>query len=179
MMRALSKRFKMGIVGCVLMALGGIALILFPKNPAESQNNPITLILNQSQMLRDMADRTATLGIQRQSIVWDGETPTSLSQIYRDLWPLTPPTFADTPPMRWQMGWAGARLVFFLDGMPAAACQALNTALNSKGPPPDSLWSKQDLLRRKAVFPPTPKAGLQTRGCVKTIYATHLYYDVL
>jgi hypothetical protein len=178
-MRKLSQSLKIGIVASVVMAIGGIGLILFPKNPADSDNTPITMALKQSQMLRDMASRTTALGIQRQNLSWDGQNAASLSQIYQDFWPITPPAFPDTPPLVWQMGWAGDHLVFFLEGLSPSTCQALNAALNIKDPLPESPWSKQDLLRRKASFPPTADPRLQKRGCVKTIFATHLYYDVL
>ena len=77
------------------------------------------------------------------------------------------------------MGWAGDRIVFFLDGLSKTTCQNLNEAMNVKNTIPESPWSKQDLLRRKATFPPVQDTRLQKRGCVKTIFATHLYYDVL
>jgi hypothetical protein len=77
------------------------------------------------------------------------------------------------------MGWAGGHLVFFLEGLSKATCQALNEAMNVKDPIAESLWSKQDLLRRKATFPPVQDTRLQNRGCVKTLFATHVYYDVL
>jgi hypothetical protein len=178
-MRKLSQPFKIGIVVSVVMAIAGIGLILFPKNPTDSGNTPITMVLKQSQMLLDMASRTTALGIQRQDLSWDSQNANSLSQIYQDLWPITPPALPDTPPLVWQMGWAGDHLVFFLEGLSPSSCQALNAALNIKDPLPESLWSKQDLLRRKATFPPVQDTRLQKRGCVKTIFATHLYYDVL
>lgn len=178
-MRKFSKSLKIGIVVSVMMAIASIGLILLPQNPSGSGNTPITVVLRQSQMLRDMASRTIALGIQRQDLLWDGQNNTSLSHIYQDLWPITPPALPDTPPLVWQMGWAGGHLVFFLDGLTPATCQALNAALNVKEPLPDSPWSKQALLRRKAALPPTADPRLQKRGCVKTIFATHLYYEIL
>jgi hypothetical protein len=178
LMRKISKRVGIGFFVAFLLAIGGVGLILFPKNPPDSGNSPIATVLKQSQMLRDMASHTTALGIAKKNLSWEGQTPSSLSQIYQDIWPLTPPVFPDTPPLTWQMGWAGDRIVFFLDGLSKTSCQNLNQAINVKEIP-ESPWSKQDLLRRKAVFPPVQDTRLQKRGCVKTIFATHIYYDVL
>lgn len=178
LMRKISKRVGIGFFVAFLLAIGGLGLILFPKTPPDSGNSPIATVLKQSQMLRDMASHTTALGITKKNLSWEGQTPSSLSQIYQDIWPLTPPVFPDTPPLTWQMGWAGDRIVFFLDGLSKTSCQNLNQAINVKEIP-ESPWSKQDLLRRKAVFPPVQDTRLQKRGCVKTIFATHIYYDVL
>ena len=178
-MRKIGQPVRIGIFVAFLVAIGGLGLILFPKNPNDSGNSAIATVLKQSQMLRDMASQTAALGIAKKDLSWEGQTPSSLSQIYQDLWPLTPPIFPNTPALTWQMGWAGDRIVFFLDGLSKTTCQNLNEAMNVKNTIPESLWSKQDLLRRKAVFPPVQDTRLQKRGCVKTIFATHLYYDVL
>jgi hypothetical protein len=175
-MRKISKPLRIGLFVAFLVAIGLVMLPQYGKSP---QNNPIATVLNQSQMLRDMASQTSTLGIAKKDLSWDGQTPSSLSQIYQDLWPLTPPVFPNTPALTWQMGWAGDRIVFFLDGLSKTTCQNLNEAMNIKNTIPESLWSKQDLLRRKAVFPPVQDTRLQKRGCVKTIFATHMYYDVL
>jgi hypothetical protein len=178
LMRKITKPVRIGLFVAFLVAIGGISLILFPKNPNDSGNSSIATVLKQSQMLRDMASHTATLGIAKKDLSWEGQAPSSLSQIYRDLWPLTPTVFPDTLPLTWQMGWAGDQIVFFLDGLSKTTCQSLNEALNVKEIP-ESPWSKQDLLRRKAISPPVQDTRLQKRGCVKTIFATHLYYDVL
>jgi hypothetical protein len=178
LMRKISKRVGIGFFVAFLLAIGGVGLILFPKNPPDSGNSPIAAVLKQSQMLRDMASHTTALGIAKKNLSWEGQTPSSLSQIYQDIWPLTPPVFPDTPPLTWQMGWAGDRIVFFLDGLSKSSCQNLNQAINVKEIP-ESPWSKQDLLRRKATLPPVQDTRLQKRGCVKTIFATHIYYDVL
>ena len=175
LMRKMSKRVGISLFLTFLVALG---LVMFPQYGKSPQNNPIAAVLKQSQMLRDMASHTATLGIAKKDLSWEGQAPSSLSQIYRDLWPLTPTVFPDTLPLTWQMGWAGDQIVFFLDGLSKTTCQSLNEALNVKEIP-ESPWSKQDLLRRKAISPPVQDTRLQKRGCVKTIFATHLYYDVL
>ena len=176
LMRKMSKRVGISLFLAFLVALG---LVMFPQYGKSPQNNPIAAVLKQSQMLRDMASHTTALGIAKKNLSWEGQTPSSLSQIYQDLWPLTPPVFPDTLPLTWQMGWAGDRIVFFLDGLSKTTCQNLNEAMNVKNTIPESPWSKQDLLRRKATFPPVQDTRLQKRGCVKTIFATHLYYDVL
>ncbi len=179
-MRPLSKSLKIKIFSAFLAAIvAALGLIMLTKHAQNPQNNPITTVFQQSEMLRDMANHTNVLGIAKKDLSWDGQNPTSLSQIYQDIWPVTPPVFPDTPPLSWQMGWAGEHLVFFLEGLSKATCQALNEAMNVKGPIPESLWSKQDLLRRKATFPPVQDTRLQNRGCVKTLFATHVYYDAL
>jgi hypothetical protein len=177
-MRRLSKLI---IVAIVLTGIVGLGLVAWwlqkPKAlPAPSGES---VIIQQSSALTKMASRTAVLGITREDLSWEGQKPTSLSQIYKDLWPLVPPVFPKIPPLAWQMGWADGRIVFFLDGLPADVCQSLNHALNVKNTIPDSLWSKQNLLRRKASLPPVKDPALAHRGCVKTIFATHLYYEIL
>jgi hypothetical protein len=178
-MRPLSKSLKIKIFSAFLAAtVAALGLIMLTKHTQNPQNNPITTVFQQSEMLRDMANHTNVLGIAKKDLSWDGQNPTSLSQIYQDIWPVTPPVFPDTPPLSWQMGWAGDRIVFFLDGLSKTTCQNLNQAINVKEIP-ESPWSKQDLLRRKATLPPVQDTRLQKRGCVKTLFATHMYYDVL
>jgi hypothetical protein len=179
-MPLLSKSLKIKILWAFLATMvAALGLIMLTKHGQNPKNNPITAVFQQSEMLRDMANHANVLGIAKKDLSWDGQNPTSLSKIYQDLWPITPPVFQGNPPLNWQMGWAGEHLVFFLEGLSKAPCQALNEAMNIKDPIAESLWSKQDLLRRKATFPPVQDTRLQNRGCVKTLFATHVYYDVL
>jgi hypothetical protein len=178
-MRNLSKSVRIGIGVALLLGLGLLGGWLTLKPTPKPLENPIIVILTQSGALRQMALHTRVLGINQQDLSWEGQKPTNLSQIYQDLWPIKPPTFPKIPTLTWQMGWADGRIVFFLDGLPVDVCQSLNQALNVKADIPESPWSKQDLLRRKASLPPVQNHALAHRGCVKTIFATHLYYEIL